>query len=68
MQIQAENIVDNSFIRDMAKECVVINWTGDMRQVTPHWMYKTGATVTAFSNMRDVDNMRNNGFKSESYR
>jgi hypothetical protein len=53
MQIQAEKVVSNDIIREMAKESVVINWTGDMRHNTPTWMFDTGATVSCFSNMRD---------------
>jgi hypothetical protein len=58
MQIQSENVVSNDVIRHMARESVVINWTGDMRHDTPAWMYNTGATVTCFSNMRDVGDSR----------
>ena len=65
MQIQAENVVDNTFIQDMAKECVVISWTGDMRNVTPRWMYDARATVACFSNMRDVMEMKARGHNSE---
>jgi hypothetical protein len=65
MQIQAENVVSNDVIRHMARESVVINWTGDMRHTTPSWMYNTGATVTCFSNMRDVNEMKQRGYAAE---
>ena len=65
MQIQTEKVVDNDLIQYMARSSFVINWTGDMRQGTPTWMYEAGATITCFSNMRDVNTMRAKGFKSE---
>jgi len=65
MQIQAENVVSNDIIREMGKQSVVINWTGDMRNSTPTWMFNTGATVSCFSNMRDVRFMTTKSYAAE---
>jgi len=44
-----------------------INWTGDVRDTIPKWMkhFARYIDLTTFSNMRDVINMRKEGFKSE---
>ena len=68
MQIQAENIIHHQtcdyFLSHGAK---VINWTGDKRHVVPQWMIDLApfVSLTAFSNMDDVNTMRKLGFKSE---
>jgi len=40
------------------KGAFVINWTGDIRNDVPKWMYEFNADLTCFSNMRDVNNFR----------
>jgi len=68
MQIQAENIIHAQtceyFLNHGAK---VINWTGDKRHVVPQWMIDLApfVSLTAFSNMDDVNTMRSLGFKSD---
>lgn len=43
----------------------VINWTGDIRLNTPAWMLEFESDLTAFSNLRDVRNVRSSGKKAD---
>lgn len=45
----------------------VMNWSGDMRDVTPGWYFDMAeyVSMTTFSNMQDVANLRARGFKSD---
>lgn len=65
MQIQAEGIINIDTVNHF-KEAKVINWTGDVRHTVPNWMLELAPyCITSFSNMKDVNTMRANGFKSE---
>lgn len=45
----------------------VMNWSGDMRAITPQWYFEMArhVSMTTFSNMQDVHNLRAKGFKSD---
>jgi len=74
IQIQSD-IIDgrntNSYIGNLIRwfkdaGSFVINWTGDMRDYTPHWMiqFADNVSITMFSNMRDVNNCKNIGINT----
>ena len=42
-----------------------VHWNGDMRNSTPEWHYTLGADLLLFSNMRDVENSRKKGLRSD---
>ena len=68
LQIQADGIVSNQTLDFMKSQgAYVINWTGDIRNSVPQWMLDSAPFVncTAFSNMRDVREMRSKGYHSE---
>jgi glycosyltransferase involved in cell wall biosynthesis len=62
MQIQSDRIGDldtpealNSQLAHYRNQgCLVINWTGDIRDHIPGWMLRMSADYTCFSNERDV--------------
>jgi glycosyltransferase involved in cell wall biosynthesis len=45
----------------------VMNWSGDMRAITPQWYFDMAkhVSMTTFSNMQDVNNLRAKGFASD---
>lgn len=70
VQIQDSNYPDavRSVLRHWKnKGTKVISWSGDIRHETPQWMWDLAevSTVTCFSNDRDVNNLREKGYKSE---
>lgn len=68
MQIQSEGVADYSLLDYMKNQgACVINWTGDKRSDIPRWMIDAApfVSITAFSNMHDVRNMRKLGYNSE---
>jgi len=68
MQIQSEGIINKSTCEYFKIHgSFIINWTGDKRQEVPQWMIDLApyVSLTAFSNMDDVNAMRSLGFKSE---
>lgn len=67
-QIQAPNIINNQTFDYMKSHgAKVINWTGDKREGVPQWMIDSApfVSVTSFSNMEDVREMKRRGFNSE---
>ncbi|MCK5342772.1 MAG: glycosyltransferase family 1 protein [Candidatus Heimdallarchaeota archaeon] len=65
-QIQADGIVSPDVFRHAKNEGIfTLNWSGDIRRDTERWYFETGADLTCFTNMRDVDNMRSRGLKSD---
>ena len=65
MQIQAERIIAPSTVELFKNNgAFVINWTGDVRDSVPNWMYSLPVDVTAFSNLRDVKEVQERGLKS----
>lgn len=67
MQIQAPNILTVHAAKELAKTGFVMNFTGDIRVGTEPWYLEIGQHIqlTAFSNMRDVENCRAAGVKSD---
>ncbi len=56
-EIQKEpvsHVLNNSIIKLQEAGAFVINWTGDIRNTVPRWMYGFKADLTCFSNWRDV--------------
>ena len=67
-QIQAPNIITNQTFDYMKSHgSKVINWTGDKRDGVPQWMIDSApfVSITSFSNMEDVRDMRKIGYPSE---
>ena len=65
-QIQAPNVIETEVFEILKKMGVfTINWSGDIRNNTEMWYYKTGADLTLFTNMRDVQNIRDAGLKAD---
>jgi glycosyltransferase involved in cell wall biosynthesis len=55
MQIQESLPQLLPLVKRMSKECLVINWSGDVRDPLPKWYFDFDPyCVTCFSNMRDV--------------
>jgi len=67
MQLQREGIITVDTVRQLHEEGFkVINWTGDVRTPIPQFYFDLAPyCVTSFSNMTDVNIMREYGFKSE---
>lgn len=69
MQVQAPGVVSPDTVRAMKEAgAFIVNWNGDVRDSLPQWMVDcamAGVDVTAFTNMRDVREMRRLGFRSE---
>lgn len=68
IQIQATGITKESINWLKYIGAYVINWSGDVRQPLPDFyieMAKVGIDLTCFSNMQDVIQMRDMGFKSD---
>lgn len=66
MQIQAPGIITHETVQKLKETgAYVINWTGDVRNSVPQWMYDVKSDLTLFSNMRDVKEMRSKGFNSD---
>lgn len=67
-QIQAPNIITNQTFDYMKSHgAKVINWTGDKRDGIPQWMIDSApfVSITSFSNMEDVKDMRRIGYPAE---
>lgn len=68
MQIQTENIITSKIINTITRivpDVKIVNWNGDIRNTTPNWMIELAKfyhVYTAFSNMRDVENMIQKGY------
>lgn len=67
MQLHRGDIIDISTLVTLKDNGVkTINWTGDVRDVTPQWMIEQAKhfTVTAFNNTRDVEYMKSKGLNA----
>ena len=65
-QLQTPNVVEPSTFHYLNElKIFTVNWCGDKRVGTPQWYFQTGASLTLFSNMEDVENMRSKGLKSD---
>jgi len=65
-QIQAENVIEPEVFR-ILKEAgtFTLNWSGDIRRNTERWYFETGADLTCFSNMRDIQALRSAGIQAD---
>jgi hypothetical protein len=68
MQLQTPGIID-SVVADQLREgnCIVVNWTGDVRQPIPKWYWDLGkhVSITCFSNEADVMEFEKAGLPAE---
>jgi len=65
MQIQGDGILSNTAADAISKNSLGFNWTGDVRSDID-WYARLGKYfVTLFTNMTDVEKMRNLGYKSD---
>src|SRR5688572_22897024 len=66
MQIQTGGRIDVHTARAM-KDAFVINWTGDVRYPLPKWYTEIGRNIslTLFTNMPDVHELRRNGVNAD---
>lgn len=67
MQIQAEGIIYPATVIHLMKiGAKVYNWTGDVRVPLPKWYIEIGRLITAtlFTNMNDVDTLRELGLRA----
>lgn len=65
-QVQTPSIINASTVRQFGS-AFSINWTGDVRNQTPDWMVQLAPyfSTTAFTNMRDVELIKSQGFRSD---
>ena len=63
-QLQTPDMLDLDTVK--AFGCPSINWTGDVRDPLPDWYAELaeGFTVTAFTNTRDVETLRQRGLRA----
>jgi hypothetical protein len=67
MQIQCEGVIHKSTVQRLRQlGAWVANWNGDVRDTCPPWMISIGkdVSVSLFTNMRDVHEMRSAWCKS----
>lgn len=68
-QLQTPNIISPDDFREIKRinPCYIINWTGDVRQPTPHWYIDTAPAVdiTLFTNQADVDKLKSLGLRAD---
>ena len=65
-QLQTPNVVLPSTFKYLKEKGVfTVNWSGDMRIGTPNWYFNTGADLTLFSNIQDVENLMDRGLKAD---
>ena len=73
MQIQTPNIITTQLINDineLVPNTVILNWNGDIRLETPSWMIDLGELKnvhTAFTNMRDVEELQKLGLPNTHF-
>ena len=67
IQIQDAGISDSALQALKSNGAWILNWCGDVRARTPqcYFDYARNVDLTCFSNLRDIDNMRQTGFKSD---
>jgi hypothetical protein len=67
LQIQTSGILRPEIAKEIAKHSFVIQFSGDIRHDTEAFYYEIGKEIqlTTFSNMRDVNNCRKLGIRSE---
>lgn len=71
MQIQTPGIIESELINIInmsVPNCIIINWTGDVRMPIPQWYKDIGKcknVITCFTNMDNVNEFKAMGLKSE---
>lgn len=67
LQIQGEGRVRTEVIEEISRVCPYIyNWTGDVRSKIPEWYYEVAPyVVTLFSNKKNVEDMRKDGYRAD---
>lgn len=67
IHVQSDGIIGVDTAKIMSEKSLVFNWTGDVRQPLPDFYTKLGRHITStlFTNMNDVNYLRNNGIKSD---
>lgn len=69
MQIQTPDIIFPSTISNI-KNIPILNWNGDIRNVTPRWMVELAQfpnVHTGFTNGRDINNFKKLGIENVHY-
>ena len=65
LQIQYPNIINEDAAKAISENSIGFNWTGDVR-TNIDWYIKLGKYfITLFTNMTDVENMRNIGLRAD---
>lgn len=67
LQIQTPGVLDLNIAKQLAELSFVIQWNGDIRDLTPQWGIELGNIIqlTTYSNMRDVDYTKSLGINSD---
>jgi glycosyltransferase involved in cell wall biosynthesis len=65
MQIQHPNIIELETAKVMSQHSLVLNWTGDVRTDITWYEEIAPYVITLFTNMTDVEKLRQKGFKSD---
>lgn len=67
LQIQTQGIIAPALAAELSRTAIVVNWTGDVRSPLPRWFVEVGKNIhlTLFTNMTDVDEIRNVGVKAD---
>lgn len=67
MQLQTAGVLDKHTAAYISQRAFTMNWTGDVRTPLPQWFKDIAPHIgiTLFTNMNDVDHMRNHGFKAD---
>lgn len=65
MQIMAPNIIHPETARVLSEKALVFNWTGDVREDLTAYTQIGSHVITLFTNMTDVQKMRDLGFRSD---
>ena len=65
MQIQHPKIIEVQTAKVLSEHSIVFNWTGDVRTDITWYEEIAPYVITLFTNMTDVEKMKNKGFKSD---
>lgn len=67
IHVQSDGIIGIDTAKIMSEKSLVFNWTGDVRHPVPDFYLNLGRHITStlFTNMNDVNYLRNNGIKSD---
>jgi glycosyltransferase involved in cell wall biosynthesis len=65
MQIQHPSIIEVETARVMSQHALVLNWTGDVRTDIRWYEEIAPYVITLFTNMTDVEKLKQKGFKAD---